>query len=56
MLKIVWPALQQANEAIFIRIISFISRAAGYAALQKVSGTVTVLVFTIQHGRRNIYA
>jgi|GEM_PF-4197358 len=48
--------LSKSNEAIFSRIISFIPRAAGDAALQKVSGTVAVLVFIVQHHKRILYA
>ena len=49
-------SLEQADEVIFKRIISFISSAAGFTALQKVPGPVTILVFAIQHSRRYIHA
>jgi hypothetical protein len=39
--------LYLTDEAIFKRIISFIPRATGVVALQKVPGTVAVLVFTV---------
>jgi hypothetical protein len=44
------------DEAIFKRIISFISHSTGIASLQEVPGIAVVLVFIIQHRKWKLHA